>query len=207
VRIVVADDHPIVREGLRAVLGTARDLELVGEAADGRQAVSVVEAARPDVLLLDLDLPEIDGLDVLRILRARGLRPAVLLFTAYDSDPRLVRALREGARGCVLKGAPREELFAAIRAATAGSRVLPPGFGERILAGLQGEGAAALTPRQSEVLALLADGRTNQEIALALGIGVRTVKYHVEGLLRRLGARNRTEAVGAALANGWIPRR
>ncbi len=206
IRLVVADDHPIVREGLRAVLATARDLDLVGEAADGRQALAAVAAHRPDVLLLDLDLPGLDGREVLAGVRARGWRTAVLLFTAYDSDPRLVRALREGAHGCVLQGAPREELFSAIRAAAAGARTLPRGVGERLLAGLQGDGAAALTPRQSEVLALLAEGRTNAEIAQALGIGVRPVKYHVEGLLRHLGVRNRTEAVSAAVTGGWQPR-
>jgi DNA-binding NarL/FixJ family response regulator len=205
ITVVVADDHPIVREGLRAVLAVAPDLRLVGEGADGRQALALVRRLRPAVLLLDLDLPGLDGLAVVRAMRHEGLATAALLFTAYDSDPRLTAALRDGACGCLLKGAPRHHLFAAVRTAAAGGRVVPPELGGRLLAEVQAGGRPTLTPRQGQVLALVAAGCSNAEIAARLGIGPRTAKYHVAAVLARLGARNRAEAVRRALAAGLLP--
>jgi DNA-binding NarL/FixJ family response regulator len=206
IRVLIADDHPIVRDGLALILATAADIEVVGEAADGEEALRLVERLHPDVLVLDLAMPGVDGVEAIRRLRANGSGAGILVFTAYDTDDRILAALRAGAAGYLLKGAPREDVFAAIRTVAAGGSLLPPVVATRLLRHVRGDEPEPedLTPRQSEVLRLLAQGQQNKEIAAALGISERTAKFHVEAVLRRLGAGNRTEAAAIATRRGLL---
>ena len=209
IRILVADDHPIVRDGLIAILTTQPDFEVIGEAATGPQTVEQVTALRPDVVLLDLEMPEIDGVEALR--QMRQLRPdtRVIVFTAFDTDERILGAVRAGARGYLLKGAPREEIFRAIRVVHAGESLLQPIVASKLLRQVSQEqsalpGPETLTPRELEVLRLLARGLENKEIAAELVIAERTVKFHVSSIQGKLGAGNRTEAVVIAAKQGLI---
>lgn len=204
IRIVVADDHPVVRDGLVAILGTQPDFLVVGEAADGAGALAQVAAERPDILLLDLAMPGLDGVAVLQRLQAAASPTRSLVFTAFDTDERILGAVRAGAQGYLLKGAPREELFGAIRTIRAGGSTLQPIVASKLLRQVQSPGAAALTERESEVLRLLASGLPNKLIAAELHITQRTAKFHVSAILHKLGARNRTEAVTLARGRGLI---
>jgi DNA-binding NarL/FixJ family response regulator len=206
IRILIADDHPIVREGLTAVLETQPDFEIVGAAASGVQAVERALALRPDVILLDLALPDLDGVAALRQIRADNPTAHVLIFTAFDTDERILAAVQAGAQGYLLKGAPRDELFQAIRVVYSGGSLLQPVVAARLLR--QFSGAAALpeqlTERELEVLRQLAKGRQNKEIATELWISERTVKFHVSAILAKLGVGNRTEAVSKAAQLGLV---
>jgi DNA-binding NarL/FixJ family response regulator len=199
IRIVVADDHPVVRDGLVAILGTQPDFLVVGEAADGASALAQVQAERPDILLLDLAMPLLDGVAVLQRLQAAGSPTRSLVFTAFDTDERILGAVRAGAQGYLLKGAPRDELFSAIHA---GGSTLQPIVASKLLRQVQAPVAAALTEREAEVLRLLASGMPNKLIAAELGITQRTAKFHVSAILQKLGAHNRTEAVTLARGRG-----
>jgi DNA-binding NarL/FixJ family response regulator len=203
IRILVADDHPMLREGLVAVLGTQPDFEVVGEAADGSEVARLAGALRPDVVLLDLEMPGTDGIAALRELREAGSEAKTVVFTAYDTDERVLGSLRAGANGYLLKGASREEIFAAVRTVAAGGSLFGPGVAPRLLQGTNG-GPEPLTPREREVLSLLAEGLPNREIASRLFVTERTVKFHVSSILGKLGARNRTEAVTIAVQRGLI---
>jgi DNA-binding NarL/FixJ family response regulator len=209
IRILVADDHPIVRDGLIAILNTQPDFEVIGEAGTGPQTVERVTTLRPDVVLLDLELPGIDGVEALRQLRQIGSEARVIVFTAFDTDERILGAVRAGARGYLLKGAPREEIFHAIRVVHAGESLLQPIVASKLLRQVSQEQAALpgpepLTPRELEVLRLLARGLENKEIAAELVIAERTVKFHVSSIQGKLGAGNRTEAVVIAAKQGLI---
>ena len=209
IRILIADDHPIVREGLSAVLETQPDFAIVGEAASGAQAVEQAAALRPDVILLDLELPELDGVAALRAIRGADPAMKVIIFTAFDTDERILGAVQAGAQGYLLKGAPREELFQAIRVVHGGGSLLQPVVAARLLRQVSGSGAASnlpeqLTERELEVLHLLARGRQNKEIANELVISERTVKFHVSAILAKLGVGNRTEAVSRAAQLGLV---
>lgn len=211
IRILVADDHPIVRDGLVAVLSTQPDFEVIGEAASGRQLVDLVVALHPDVVLLDLEMPELDGVQALEQLRALGKPARAIVFTAFDTDERILSAVRAGAQGYLLKGAPREELFNAVRVVNAGGSLLQPVVASRLLERFGEQAPAdstleALTPRELEVLALVALGSPNKEIAQRLSISERTVKFHVSAIMGKLGAANRTEAVAMAVQQGLIER-
>jgi DNA-binding NarL/FixJ family response regulator len=206
IRILVADDHPMLREGLVAVLSTQPDFDIVGEAADGAEVVRLAEALRPDVILLDLEMPDVDGVAALEGLRDAVSAARAIVFTAYDTDERILRSLRAGARGYLLKGASRQEIFDAVRTVHAGGSLLEPGVTTRLLDHVRegGEQTEPLTPRELEVLALISEGLHNSEIAGRLFVTERTVKFHVSSILAKLGADNRTEAVALAARRGLI---
>ena len=204
IRLLVADDHPMLREGLVAVLATRQDFEVVGEAADGNETVRLAERLEPDVILLDLEMPGLDGVAVLNKLRDTGSTARTVVFTAYDTDERILGALRAGARGYLLKGASRQEIFDAIRTVHSGGTLLQPLVTSRLMDHVREPAGEPLTPREREVLALLAAGHSNQAIAGQLFITERTVKYHVSSILGKLGAANRTEAVTVAAQRGLV---
>jgi two-component system, NarL family, response regulator LiaR len=203
IRVVIADDHRVVREGLCYLLGQEPDVEVVGEAGDGRQTVDVVAATRPDVLLLDLYMPEPDGHAALAALRDAPVRPAVVVLTSATDDQDLVRAMRAGATSYLLKTAPAEDVIAAVRDAAAGTASLSPELLTRLTHALQRppppDPLQPLSPREREVLALIARGRSNREIARDLEIGEQTVKTHVRGILTKLGLQDRVQAAIFAL--------
>jgi DNA-binding NarL/FixJ family response regulator len=206
IRILVADDHPVVRDGLVAILMTQPDFQIVGEAGTGVEAVGQARSLMPDVILLDLEMPEMDGVEALRQIRAENASARVVVFTAYDTDDRILSALRAGARGYLLKGAPREEVFSAIRLVSQGGSLLQPAVASKLIAKAASspDNLPSLTRREVEVLELLALGMTNQAIADRLVVTVRTVKFHVSSILHKLDAANRTEAVHRASELGLI---
>lgn len=206
IRILVADDHPIVRDGLVAVLATQPDFDVVGEAADGAALVERALALRPDVALVDLEMPVHDGVEAIRQLHMAQPSIRTIVLTAFDSDDRIIGALEAGASGYLLKGAPRAEIFNAIRVVHAGGSLLQPLIASRLLRRLEAPEPSAepLTSREREVLGLLAQGRLNKEIALELGVTERTAKFHVSAILAKLGANNRTEAVALAHQRGLL---
>jgi DNA-binding NarL/FixJ family response regulator len=209
IRILVADDHPIVRDGLIAILSTQPDFDIVGKASTGVEAVDQTATLKPDVLLLDLEMPEMDGVEALRHLRDAHSPVRALVFTAFDTDERIVGAVQAGAQGYLLKGAPREEIFNAIRVVHAGGSLLQPIVASKLLRQVIQDQSShsnpdALTPREQNVLQLLAQGLQNKEIAAQLVITERTVKFYVSSILSKLGAGNRTEAVTIAVQRGLV---
>jgi DNA-binding NarL/FixJ family response regulator len=206
IRILVVDDHPVVRAGLVTILGTQPDFVVVGEAEDADTAVNRLLTLRPDVLLLDLEMPGGDGVDVLNRARESGSDARALVFTAFDADDRILAAVRAGAQGYLLKGAPREELFRAIRVVHAGGSLLEPVVASKLLRQVRHPATpdVRITARELEVLRLVARGRQNKEIARDLAVTERTVKFHLSALMRKLGAGNRMEAVSAAIRLGLI---
>ncbi len=206
IRILITDDHPVVRDGLAAILGTQPDFTVVGQAATGGEAVLRAGRLKPDVVLMDLAMPEMDGVEAIRRLRSAAPEARVIVFTAFDSDERIVGAVQAGAQGYLLKGAPRDELFRAIREVSRGGSLLQPVIASKLMQHLRRAGAEAspLTDREMEVLRLLAQGMPNKAIAAELVISQRTVKFHVGSILSKLGAANRTEAVSIAAQRGLI---
>ena len=210
IRIVVADDHPVVRDGLVAMLRAGSEFDVVGEATNGAEAVHLVEERSPDVLLLDLEMPGLDGVAVLRRLREIASPTRAIVFTVFDTDERIIAAVEAGAKGYLLKGVPRAAIFTAIRAVHAGGSLLQPVVAARVLEHVASRARGtepapdeiSLTPRESSVLQLLARGRSNKQIAATLGVSERTVKFHVSALFTKLGATNRTEAVTRAIQAG-----
>jgi DNA-binding NarL/FixJ family response regulator len=200
IRILLADDHPIVRDGLRAVLSTQADFAVVGEAESGTQALAQIAALAPDILLLDLEMPNGDGVVTLQALAGINTTVRVIIFTAFDTDDRIVEAVRAGAKGYLLKGAPRAELFTAIRVVHSGGSLLQPVIASKLIGRLTQAPALVepLTAREQEVLTLIAQGLPNKEIAARLVITERTVKFHTSAIMSKLGATNRTEAVALA---------
>jgi DNA-binding NarL/FixJ family response regulator len=215
IRVLVADDHPVVREGLAAMLGTQADLVVVGEASDGVEAARKCAELRPDVMLLDLGMPEMDGVEVIRQLRESSPGTRVVVLTAFDTDDRIVAAVKAGAQGYLLKGVPRSEIFEAVRVVHGGGSLLQPIVASRLLRRFsqeertETEAQAAQEPlseRQIGVLRLMSRGLQNKEIAVELGITESTVKFHVSRLLKAFGAGNRTELVTKAARQGVLDR-
>lgn len=209
IRVVIADDHMLVREGLRSILAVADDILLVGEAKDGAEAIELAGTLSPEVMLMDLRMPRVDGMEAIRQIKARHPAIEIVILTTYDDDVHILQGLGAGALGYLLKDAGRNALFDAVRAAARGESLLPPEVLATLLAHskarerAEGEG---LSQREQEVLGLLVTGAANREIALQLNITQRTVKAHVTSILNKLGVSSRTEAAAVAIRTGLVPK-
>lgn len=206
-RIILADDHTVMRAGLVALLGSEPTLDIVGEASDGREAVGLVERLRPDVALLDLRMPVLDGVGATTEIVAGPARTRVLILTTYDTDADIERGVEAGATGYLLKDATREQLVEAIHAASRGETVLAPRVAQRLVARMRRPAPVALTAREAEVLAAVADGLSNVEIGRRLFIGEATVKTHLLRIFAKLDVNDRTRAVVVAMNSGLLKRR
>ncbi|MBK3557138.1 response regulator transcription factor [Streptomyces sp. MBT56] len=208
VTLVVVDDHPVVRDGLRGMFTAAPGFEVLGEAADGVDALAVVGELDPDVVLMDLRMPGGGGVAAIAELTRRGARSKVLVLTTYDTDSDTLPAIEAGATGYLLKDAPREELFAAVRAAAGGRSVLSPAVASRLMTRVRTPAAdpaeSALSAREREVLVLVARGTTNREIAAELFISEATVKTHLTHVFAKLGAKDRAAAVAVGYDRGIL---
>ncbi len=203
IRVLVVDDHPVVRDGLVGMLSGQPDMAVVGQAANGRDALLQVQRHDPDVVLMDLRMPVMDGVDAIGELRRRGHRARVLVLTTYDRDDDIVPAIEAGATGYLLKDTPREDLFRAVRAASRGEPALTPSVASRLM-GRMRETPQGLSPREIEVLKLAARGRTNREIGRTLHVSEATVKTHLLRAYDKLDVSDRTAAVVTALQKGLI---
>ncbi|MEV5752596.1 response regulator transcription factor [Actinoallomurus sp. NPDC052308] len=207
IRVLIADDHPVVRQGLRTFLGVQDDIEVVGEAADGAEAVSRAEALNPDVVLLDLKMPGVDGPTALRELRARGIESRVLVLTSVGEREHVLPTVRAGASGYLYKDVDPQALVQAIRAVHDGHMLFAPEATEAMLAPAPVDpGAGTLTEREREVLVEIARGRSNREIARTLVVSEKTVKTHVSNILLKLGLQDRTQAALYAVRHGLADR-
>lgn len=201
ITVLLADDHAVVREGLVAIIARQKDMVVVGEASNGRQALELWREWRPDVTLLDLRMPEMDGVSVISAIRAIEPKARILILTTYDGDEDIYRGIRAGAKAYLLKDTPREGLLACIRAVYAGDTYIPPALAAKLAAQVSGE---RLTQREQQILELLAEGKSNKLIAYTLTITEGTVKTHVKSILEKLGVTSRTEAVSLAAKRGLI---
>jgi DNA-binding NarL/FixJ family response regulator len=201
IRILAADDHPLLREGIAALIGTQADMRLVAEAANGREAIEQFRAHRPDVALLDIQMPEMSGIDVLIAIRSEFPAAKVIILTTYGGDVLAARALKAGAYAYVLKGLVRKELLETIRAVHAGQRRVHPEVASELAAHL---GEEALTARELEVLRLVAAGNSNKEIGRRLNVTEQTAKAHMRRIAMKLGANDRTHAVTLAQSRGFL---
>lgn len=204
IRILIVEDQRIVREGLIALFEDEPGIAIVGEAAHGEQAIGMFEQLRPDVVLMDLQMPVMDGAEATRHIRQQFPDARILVLTTYATDEFIFKALRAGAQGYLLKDASADELIAAVEAVHAGQTQLSPAVAARLVAGVGGGSAEPLTPRELEVLTLMGQGLSNSEIAGRLIIAPRTAKVHVQNILAKLGAGNRTEAVAIAVRQKLI---
>jgi NarL family two-component system response regulator YdfI len=210
--ILIADDHSIVREGLRLILETEPDFEVIGEAADGVEAVNLASELSPDVILMDLRMPRMDGLTAIQNLQAEQPDIAIIILTTYTEDELMFKGLKSGARGYLLKDTERATLFNTIRAAARGETLLSPQVMERVLAQAGKQSAATpttsggiqLTDRELEVLHAAAEGKTSKEIAYNLRISERTVKAHLTSIYNKLGVDSRAAAIAEAAKRGWL---
>jgi two-component system, NarL family, response regulator len=199
IRVLIADDHPIVRKGLHLMIKYEPGLETVGEACNGVEAVEQFRIHQPDVALIDLRMPQMGGVEVIRAIRRQFANACLIILTTYDGDEDIFRGLQAGARGYLLKDATCDELLDAIRAVHAGKQCIPSAIGEKLAARL---GHPQLSHREQEVVQLMAKGMNNLEIATAMGIAEGTVKYHVNNIFGKLQVSDRTQAVIVALKRG-----
>ncbi|GAB3602818.1 response regulator [Microbacterium aureliae] len=209
IRLLIADDHPVVRAGLAGLLSDEDGLEVVAEASDGDEAVRLAAATRPDVVLMDLRMPGVDGVAATARIAAGEAGdppPRVLILTTYESDDQILAAIEAGAAGYLLKAAPQAEIVAGIRSVAAGQSALSPQVAVRLVERMRRpEPASVLTPRELDVLRHVSAGRSNKQIAAALGIGESTVKTHLLKVFEKLGVADRTRAVTLALERGLLP--
>jgi two-component system NarL family response regulator len=201
IRILVVDDHPVVREGLTALINRRPGMRVVAEAGNGREAVEQFELHQPDITLMDLRMPEMDGVEALLAIRQRDPEARIILLTTFDGDEDIYRGLRSGAKGYMLKDSPREELLECIHAVHDGKTWLPPSIAQKLATRVA---SSDLTMREVEVLRLMVEGKSNKEIATALFISEGTVKIHVNHILEKLGVSGRAAAITAALKRGIV---
>ena len=204
IRLLIVDDHPVVRDGLRGMFAGDQRFEVVGEAADGERAVVIAAALRPDVVLMDLRMPGVDGVTAITRLAQRGVPARVLVLTTYDTDSDVLPAIEAGATGYLLKDAPREELVRAVLAAAKGQAVLSPTVASRLLSQVRAPAKEPLSQRELEVLGMVARGATNREAAARLFISEATVKTHLLHVYAKLGVNDRAAAVAAAFERGLL---
>ncbi len=204
IRVLVVDDHPVVRTGVQGMLATQAQFDVIGEAASGEEAVAKVDALAPDVVLTDLRMPGLDGVEATRRIRAEHPEVQILVLTTYDTDNDILRAVEAGAVGYLLKDAPREDLFRGVEAAARGESLLAPAVMSRLMGRMRGPQGEPLSPREIEVLGLVAEGRPNKAVARALSISETTVKTHLSHIFTKLNVDDRTAAVTTALERGII---
>lgn len=209
IRVLIVDDHPVVRAGLHAMLDTQDDLRVAGEAANGREAIDAIRHAERDgeaidVVLMDLQMPELDGVSATTQIRTASGAPQVLVLTTFDTDTDILRAIEAGAIGYLLKDAPPDELFRAIKLAAAGQAVFDPTVATRVLNQMRTPNAQNLSPRETEIIGLIAQGLSNKQAATQLYLSEATVKTHLVHIFEKLGVDSRTAAVAAAVDRGLI---
>jgi DNA-binding NarL/FixJ family response regulator len=205
ITLLIVDDHPVVRDGLRGMFDSAPGFEVVGEAADGREAITLAADLRPDVVLMDLRMPGVGGVEAITELAARGVPSKILVLTTYDTDSDTIPAIEAGATGYLLKDAPRDELFTAVRAAAEGRAVLSPAIASRLVNRVRApQPTGVLSAREREVLRLVAKGTGNREIAAELFISQATVKTHLTHIYEKLGVKDRAAAVAVAYDRGIL---
>jgi len=208
ITLLIVDDHPVVRDGLRGIFSGDNRFEVLGEAATGAEAITLAAAHQPDVVLMDLRMPEVDGVTAIAELARRGVPSRILVLTTYDTDSDVLPAIEAGATGYLLKDAPREELFRAVEAAARGQAVLSPAVATRLMGQMRAPTSETLSQRELEVLGLIARGSTNREAAAQLFISEATVKTHLLHVYAKLGVKDRAAAVAVAFDRGLLtPRR
>ncbi|TDE30043.1 response regulator transcription factor [Actinomadura sp. 6K520] len=205
ITLLIVDDHPVVRDGLRGMFAAAGGFEVLGEAADGRQAVALAEELRPDVVLMDLRMPGGDGVEAITEISRRGLPCRILVLTTYDTDTDTIPAIEAGATGYLLKDAPRDDLFNAVRAAAQGRSVLSPAIASRLVSRVRAPRSDTLSTRELEVLRLVSRGTSNREIAGELFISEATVKTHLTHIYAKLDVNDRAAAVATAYDRHLLP--
>ena len=209
IKILIADDHPVVREGLSTMLSRERDIQVVGEAENGTEAIKKTRELQPDIILMDLRMPEVDGVEAMRQIKVNNPDMKFIVLTTYDNDEYIFKGIEAGARAYLLKDAPREELFKAIRAVHKGESLIEPAVAGKVLDRLaelsrQVRAPEVLSEREVEVLMLIAKGTGNKLIATSLCIGESTVKTHIQSIFQKLEVNDRTEAVTEAIKKGII---
>ncbi|HVX08738.1 response regulator transcription factor [Humibacter sp.] len=206
VTLLVVDDHPVVRDGIVGMVSSDPGIEVVGEASDGREAVGLARALDPHVVLMDLRMPQLDGVGAIREFVRLGIRSRVVVLTTFDGDADVLPAIEAGATGYLLKDAPRDELVRAIRAAAEGDAVLAPSVASRLMGRVRAPEATALSPRELEVLALVAGGATNRTVGARMHVSEATVKTHLLNIYSKLGVGDRAAAVAEGFRRGLLSR-
>jgi len=204
IRLLIVDDHPVVRDGLRGMFAGDDRFQVAGEAGNGHEALAVARSVRPDVVLMDLRMPGMDGVTTIRALKEQGSGARVLVLTTYDTDSDVLPAIKAGATGYLLKDTPREELFRAVAAAHRGESVLSPAVAGRLMGNLRSPAREPLSQRELEVLTLISQGSSNRETATKLFISEATVKTHLLHVYAKLGVRDRAAAVATAFERGLL---
>ncbi len=204
IRVLLVDDHPVVRAGIEGILNSQTDIEVVGEASDGIEAICLNQTLQPDVILMDLQMPKMDGVTAIKAIHEQANPPHILVLTTYDTDADIVQAIQAGATGYLLKDTPREDFFAAVRQVAQGASVLTPVVASRLMARMRSPAEEPLSGREIEVLTLVSQGHSNQDIARQLHISTATVKTHLIHIYGKLGVSDRTAAVTTALEKGIL---